>query len=112
MADAAAAAATPAADFEPAVACKLLLTAAKRGHKYALHRMAGMAAMQQHVDAATFEAVLKHTINTTVGSSHHVSVLLEMPAAQQRSSSAAQRLRCCCLQQYSAKPAWLQAAWS
>uniref|UniRef100_A0A383VP01 Uncharacterized protein n=1 Tax=Tetradesmus obliquus TaxID=3088 RepID=A0A383VP01_TETOB len=52
------AAAAGAALLEPRVARRLLLTAAMRRHVRAVQRMVALPCMQQHVDAATLEAML------------------------------------------------------
>jgi hypothetical protein len=54
-----AAAANVPALLDPAVARKLLLTAATRQHVYAVQHLLKLPYMRQHLDAATLEAMLQ-----------------------------------------------------
>lgn len=91
------AAAAEAALLEPVMARKLLLTAAVRQHTAAVQRMVGLPAMQQHVDAATIEAVCAQLVGPDGGidldgewGPHHdvLLQLYQLPAAAGISSEA------------------------
>jgi hypothetical protein len=70
------------AQLEPAVACRLLLTAATRQHPHAVRRLAETEGIRHHVDAATLASVLE----LMTWSSSCVKALCQMPAAAQLSS--------------------------
>jgi hypothetical protein len=78
------------ADIEPAVARKLLLTAAARGHMAALKSLTSAPQIYQHINAAALEPVLLHTVGK--GRAGSLVDLLILPAAQQLDSAAAETL--------------------
>jgi hypothetical protein len=84
--------------LQPAVACKLLLTAAARNRKAANH-LVRLPYMQQHVDVETFQAMLQQLIREFGGPDWDfhamemtVRLLCSLPAAQQLSSEAAEQV--------------------
>jgi hypothetical protein len=93
-----AAAADMPALLEPDVARKLLLTAATRQHAAlllspsALQYMLRLGYLQQHVDAATLEALLQLLVLPCYNTYDALNALCQLPAAAQLSSEALARL--------------------
>jgi hypothetical protein len=90
---AAAAATDMPALLQPDVARRLLLTAAMRHHHSELQYMLRLNYLQQHVDAATIEAMLEQLVAPCYDDTYaDVKVLCKLPAAAQLSSKTLSRL--------------------
>jgi hypothetical protein len=92
---------------EPDAACRLLVTAAVRQHAAALQHMSSLAAMQQHVNGATIETVLRQLV-VHADNSNYVQLLrrfsaaaaqLDSPAVADLLQAAVERGRCVWVQQ-------------
>uniref|UniRef100_A0A383WDR5 Uncharacterized protein n=1 Tax=Tetradesmus obliquus TaxID=3088 RepID=A0A383WDR5_TETOB len=80
--------------LEPGTVRLLLVTAAMRQHSEALQHLAALAAVQQHVDAATLQTVLIELV-THADNSSYVQLLRRFPAAaaQLKRSTVAELLQ-------------------
>jgi hypothetical protein len=85
---AAAAASRMPALLQPDVVRRLLVTAATRQHTAAVHHMVALPAMQQHLNAATLEAMLLQLLR------HDgcINVLCQLPVAAELSTDAVTQL--------------------
>jgi hypothetical protein len=100
IADATAAAARSLpAILQPAVARRLLLTAATRQHTEAVQQMVALPLLQQHLDAATLEEMLRQLL----WDHHSTKILCQLPVAAELSTDSATELLLAAYQEYAYK---------